>query len=178
MPTRAHQSKKTAPVEPKAKAGRPPTYDPKFAEQAAKLCRLGATDYELADFFSVDTRTIYRWKNTQEAFCQAVVIGKEANDQRVERSLFQRSVGYTYESEKVFQFQGKIVRAKTVEHVPPDPGAAFNWLKNRKPKDWRDIRQHEFGEAGDFDRMNDAELRKALKKEAAALGIADGDAAD
>lgn len=119
-------------------AGRPTSYKPEYAEQARKLCELGATDYELADFFGIDTRTIYRWKNTEPKFCQAVIVGKDKADDRVERALFNRAVGYTFESEKVFQHQGEIVRAPTTEHVPPDPGAAMNWLKNRRGDKWRD----------------------------------------
>jgi len=38
--------------------GRPSGYREEFAEQARKLCRLGATDKELADFFGVDEATI------------------------------------------------------------------------------------------------------------------------
>lgn len=125
------------------KAGRPTDYRPEFAEQAAKLCALGATDYELADFFGVNTATIYRWRNVHEQFCEAVRAGKERSDERVERALFNRSVGYSFESEKVFQHQGEIIRAPTVEHVPPDPGAAMNWLKNRKPDTWRDKQEIE-----------------------------------
>lgn len=124
-------------------AGRPKTYKAEFAGQAKKLCELGATDYELADFFGVDTRTVYRWKNTYDEFCQAVIVGKDKADDRVERALFNRAVGYTFESEKVFQFQGEVVRADTTEHVPPDPGAAMNWLKNRRGDKWRDKMDHE-----------------------------------
>jgi hypothetical protein len=124
-------------------AGRPTDYQPEYAAQARKLCEFGATDIELADFFEVDVRTIYRWRNSNEEFCQAVKVGKEACDDRVERSLFQRAVGYTFESEKVFQFQGQIVRTGTREHVPPDAGAAMNWLKNRRGDQWRDKQEHE-----------------------------------
>jgi hypothetical protein len=124
-------------------AGRPTAYKPEFAKQAQKLCKLGATDYELADFFGVNTVTIYRWRNTHEEFCKAVIVGKEELDQRVERSLYNRAVGYTYEGEKIFQFQGEIVRASTLEHIPPDAGAAMNWLKNRQPEKWRDKQEHE-----------------------------------
>ncbi|GMM93107.1 helix-turn-helix domain-containing protein [Qipengyuania sp. MTN3-11] len=123
--------------------GRPTDYSEDYPEQARKLCELGATDIELADFFQVDVRTIYRWKNTNEEFCQAVKVGKDACDDRVERSLYQRAVGYTFESEKVFQFQGQIVRAPTREHVPPEPGAAMNWLKNRRGEQWRDKQEYE-----------------------------------
>lgn len=136
--------------------GRPTGFKPEFSEQAQKLCKLGATDYELAGFFEVDTRTIYRWKNEFPVFCQAVIVGKEAADERVARSLFNRAVGYTFESEKVFQFQGKIVRASILEHVPPDPGAAFNWLKNRKPEEWRD--RSEMTIRRDVSNLSDHEL--------------------
>lgn len=123
-------------------AGRPTDYQPDFVEQANKLCKLGATDHELADFFAVDTSTIYRWKNSHPEFCEAVIVGKGAADERVARSLYNRAVGYTFESEKVFQFQGEVIRAPILEHVPPDPSAAFNWLKNRKPDEWRDKLEH------------------------------------
>lgn len=124
-------------------AGRPTAYKPEYAEQAAKLCALGATDFELADFFEVDTRTIYRWKNVHEEFCHALTCGKERADERVERALFNRAVGYSFESEKVFNHQGEVVRAPIVEHVPPDPSAAKLWLVNRKPDKWRDKQEHE-----------------------------------
>ena len=126
-----------------ATVGRPSTYKEEFAEQAAKLCELGATDRELADFFKVDTRTIYRWRNQHQEFCQAVIAGKGNADARVERALYNRAVGYTFDSEKIFQSQGEIIRAATLEHVPPDPGAAMNWLKNRQPDKWRDKQEHE-----------------------------------
>ncbi len=124
---------------------RPSKFKPEFVEQARKLCEFGATDIELADFFKVNVLTIYRWRNTNEEFCKAVHAGKDHADERVERAFYQRAVGYTFESEKVFQFQGAIVRADVREHVPPEPGAGFNWLKNRRGDRWRDkseVTQH------------------------------------
>jgi hypothetical protein len=127
--------------------GRPPYYRDEFAAQARKLCELGATDFELGEFFGVTTRTIYLWKNRHPKFCRAVKVGKVKADERVERALFNRAVGYSYESEKVFHFQGGIVRAPIVEHVVPDPGAALNWLKNRRWKVWGD-RAHDGPDGG------------------------------
>lgn len=128
---------------PKRGRGRPVSYRPEFVAQATRYCELGATDFELAKIFGVDTLTIYRWKNTYPDFCKAVQVGKEHADERVARSFFNRAVGYSFESEKVFQHQGAIIRATTVEHVPPDPGAALNWLKNRRPKEWRERKEVE-----------------------------------
>ena len=121
--------------------GRPSIYQPEFAEQAEKLCRLGATDMELADFFGVTTQTIHQWRNTREDFTEAVMAGKRHADERVVRSLYNRAVGYTFESEKVFNNQGEIIRVPIREHVPPEPGAAMNWLKNRRPDEWRERKE-------------------------------------
>ncbi len=123
-----------------AEKGRPSDFKDEFVEQAQALCKLGATDMELADFFKVDVRTIYRWKNSREDFCQAVTCGKDACDDRVERSLYNRAVGYDHEAVKIFMPTGaeKPVYAPYTEHIPPDPGAALNWLKNRRGEVWRD----------------------------------------
>lgn len=123
--------------------GRRTAYKPQYADQARKLCELGATDMELAEFFTIDIRTVYRWKHEHNEFCQAVIVGKESLDDRVERSLYQRAVGYSFNSEKIFHCQGSVTRADTIEHVPPDPGAALNWLKNRRGDKWRDKQDHE-----------------------------------
>mgnify|MGYP001184994973 CR=1 FL=1 len=128
--------------------GRPRAYDPSFAVEAQALCERGATDRELAEHFDVDTRTIYRWRNAFPEFCQAVVIGKDAADDRVERALYNRAVGYSFDSEKVFQAGGEIIRAPIVEHVPPDQGAALNWLKNRRGDKWRDKQEIDVNATG------------------------------
>ena len=36
------------------------------------------------------------------------------------------------------QFEGQVIRAQIVEHVPPDVGAIKLWLGNRRPDKWRD----------------------------------------
>lgn len=126
-----------------SEVGRPTVYQDTYVSQAEKLCQLGATDMEVAEFFEVDVRTIYRWKHEYADFCAATQAGKERADERVERALYNRAVGYSYDSEKLFQHQGTVIRADTREHVPPDPGAAMNWLKNRKPETWRDKQSHE-----------------------------------
>ena len=121
----------------------PSSYKADYAEQAAKLCELGATDEDLADFFHVAIRTIGNWKTSHPDFLDALKSGKEMADARVERSLYQRAVGYTYDTEKIFQNRGEVVRAETRTHMPPDVSAQIFWLKNRKPADWRDKQEIE-----------------------------------
>jgi hypothetical protein len=126
-------------------AGRPSSYKPEYAEQAVKLCSLGATDAELADFFNVTTVTIWRWQSAHVEFCNALKRGKDAADERVERSLYARATGYTHDAVKIFMPAGakKPVYAKYQEHVPPDVTAQIFWLKNRRRDEWRDKQEHE-----------------------------------
>jgi hypothetical protein len=145
--------------EPEHPGGRPSKYQSTFASQAAKLCDLGATDEDLADFFSVSVRTIARWKSQHEEFCQALKGDKAQADDRVERSLYQRAVGYTYDSEEVRVLRdGTVVRVPTRTHVPPDTTAMIFWLKNRRPDLWRD--KHEVEHTHRLSDMSDDDLAR------------------
>lgn len=126
-------------------AGRPSKYNEDYARQAEKLCLLGATDQELADFFEVDVRTIYRWKGDYPDFCHALKIAKEQADSRVERSLYQQAIGYEQDEVKIFMPAGaeKPVYAEFRAKVAPNVTAAIFWLKNRKSAEWRDKQQTE-----------------------------------
>lgn len=121
------------------KGGRPSSYAPGFVEVARRLCdKLGATDMDLARWFEVDERTIRRWRVEHPEFAAACKLGKDPADDRVERSLYHRAVGYTYEAEKIYCEGGKVTRVPYIEHVPPDAWSAFKWLINRRPDTWRD----------------------------------------
>lgn len=123
--------------------GRPTDYKPEYCEQAEKLCRLGATDIEIAEFFGVSVRTIHRWKAEHEEFCHSVKVGKEAADSRVERALYERASGFAYVEQQAIKIKTgphtEAVEIVEVERqVPPDTQAISFWLKNRKAADWRD----------------------------------------
>lgn len=147
------------PDHPEVGRGRPPKYKDTFASQAAKLCALGATDEDLADFFEVSVRTIGRWKTEHDEFCQALKADKAEADARVERSLYQRAVGYTFDSEEVRVLRdGEVVRVPTRTHVPPDTTAMIFWLKNRRPDLWRD--KHEVEHTHRLTDMSDDDLAR------------------
>jgi hypothetical protein len=131
--------------------GRPSKFKPEFVGQAAKLAALGATDREVAGFFEVNEATLNRWKLEHDDFCESLKTGKATADERVERSLYNRAVGYSFDSEKIFHFQGQVTRAPCVEHVSPDVTACIFWLKNRRPEQWR-----EKGEGGGSDALVEA----------------------
>lgn len=108
---------------------------------AQKAYELGATDLEVAEMLGIGERTLHEWKISKEDFAAVAKTGKAGADDRVELSLYRRAMGYTYQSEKVFQYQGEIVRAEVTEHVPPDTTAMIFWLKNRRREQWRDVKQ-------------------------------------
>jgi hypothetical protein len=120
--------------------GRPTAYRAAYAKQAKKLCTLGATDVDLAEFFEVSLSTILNWKAQHAGFLRALKPGKDVADDRVERSLYQKAIGYTFDSVKIFMPAGasEPVYAPHREHVPPDTTAAIFWLKNRRKVEWRD----------------------------------------
>lgn len=128
--------------------GRPTKFKAEFIKQAEKLCRLGATDIEVADFFGVDVRTIHRWKGVHEKFCHALKAGKDVSDERVERSLFSRAIGYEHDEVDIRVVGGEIVQTRIRKFYPPDTTAGIFWLKNRRPGEWREVKAVELSGPG------------------------------
>jgi len=121
-------------------AGRPTNYKKEYDEQAYKLCLLGATDKEMADFFGVSEVTFNAWKKKHPEFLKSLKEGKSVADANVAKSLYLRALGYYHPEDKIFNDNGEPLIVPTVKHYPPDPTAAIFWLKNRKPAEWRDKR--------------------------------------
>ena len=121
-------------------AGRPSPYKPEFARIAQRLCRNGATDIEVADILGISVRTFYRWCLLHDEFTAAVRVGKDAADDRVERALYQRAVGYEHVAEKIVTPKGGgHVVVPYMVHIPADVRAALHWLAIRRPKPWARI---------------------------------------
>ena len=118
-------------------------YDPsQHLEPAREMARRGATRVELADFFGVSIASVDLWAACHADFADALRVGRELADDRVERALYERCVGYTFDSEKVQyaaggpDVPGEWVRTPIREHAPPDTGAAFKWLERRRSAEW------------------------------------------
>jgi hypothetical protein len=118
--------------------GRPSAYKAEYAQVAKEMCKLGATDADLADAFDVAIATITNWKNTRPNFLAALKGGKHEVDNLVERSLLNRALGYSFDAVKIFCHDGEIIKVPYREHIPPDTTACIFWLKNRRPQEWRD----------------------------------------
>ena len=122
---------------------RPSKYKKEFAEQARKLCLLGATDKSLAEFFEVTESTINKWKVDHKEFSESIKKGKEIADAEVASKLFHRATGYEHPEDDIRSVNGEIVITPTVKHYAPDTTAAIFWLKNRQKDQWRDKQDHE-----------------------------------
>lgn len=120
--------------------GRPTKYQKAYDEQARKLCLLGYTDVQLADFFGVAESTIHKWKLDFPSFSEALKAGKANADAELALTLYERAKGgKRIVKQKVAD--GAIVDLE--EELPPDTTAIIFWLKNRQPKLWRNNPEQE-----------------------------------
>lgn len=126
-----------------AKTGRPTKYRDEYAEQARKLCLLGATNDDIAAFFDVGTTTVDRWIADHEPFRCAIKEGRIQADAVVSDRLYSRAIGFEQDEVKVFQYQGEPVIVPVRVRYAPDVTAQIFWLKNRQPDKWRDKQQVE-----------------------------------
>ncbi len=123
-------------------------YLPEFAEQARKLCALGAIDKDLAAFFGVTVLTVKNWRKAHPTFAQAAKEGREPADENVVRSLYRRALGYSHEDTDIRVVDKEIIETDIVKHYPPDTTACIFWLKNRLPEAWRELSRREHTGAG------------------------------
>ncbi len=117
---------------------RPTKYKQEYPAQAAKLCKLGATDAQLADFFGVAVSTVALWKVQYPEFSDAIKVPKAIADEAVEQSLYRRAMGYEHDEVDIRVVDHAIITTDIRKYYPPDSTAMIFWLKNRKPEQWRD----------------------------------------
>lgn len=100
--------------------------------------RDGLTDEQIAHNMGISITSLYKYKKEYPQFAKALKKGKAVIDYEVESSLLKRAMGYEYE-EKTYE-EGVLTK-RVVKQQAPDVTAQIFWLKNRKPKEWRD-KQH------------------------------------
>jgi len=123
--------------------GRPTKKRETHTQIAHNLAKTGHTIEEIAEIAGVCKATIYNWFAKDKKFLDAIKEGKPAAIKRMENSLFHRGVGYSHPEEKIFvhnigKGKVKVTKVKTTQQYPPDTAAAFIWLKNVNPENWRD----------------------------------------
>lgn len=120
--------------------GRPSDYSRIDLAEVRRFSKAGLTNDQIAELCEIAPSTFYLYQKEYPEFSEALKEGKEASDYRVQRALFERATGYVCPEEKVFYDSGRGIFATHIvlKHYPPDPTSMIFWLKNRKPKEWRD----------------------------------------
>lgn len=119
-------------------AGRPSKYDPEFCEIAHKLISSGSTNTEVAQALGVANSTLQLWLLEYPSFSESVKLARQSFDERVEKKLAERALGYSHPDTVFHVIDNEVVATETVKYYPPDTAAAFIWLKNRRPREWKD----------------------------------------
>ena len=118
--------------------------------------RDGLTNGQIANNIGIDERTLYRWKEKESLICQSLKKGREVADYEVENALFKRALGYTIQiNEQKIEKDGCVHDTIRDMHVPADTTAQIYWLKNRKPKEWRDKVEQEITSFNRYNIVND-----------------------
>lgn len=122
-------------------AGRPTKFEPEFCQQAKLLCKLGATNDDMAEFFGVHVSTFHDWRKANPELDEAIKLGRIVADSKVADSLYKRARGYRHKAIKHFIHEGCVIAEEYIEHYPPDTAACIFWLKNRRPDLWQDKKE-------------------------------------
>lgn len=106
--------------------------------------RSGLTDEQIAHNMNIHVSTLYDYKNKYPSISESLKKGKEVVDFEVENALLKKALGYTVtlNKQKVTK-DGDVVDTKEDVHIAPDTTAQIFWLKNRKPKEWREKQNYD-----------------------------------
>lgn len=113
--------------------------------------RDGLTDEQIASNMGIVRSTLSEWKKKYKDISDTLKSNKDVADRQVENELFNKATGFTRVITKPIKIKNieydngkKILETETIKYVeeevyfPPDTTAQIFWLKNRKPKEWRD----------------------------------------
>lgn len=149
--------------------GRPSKYESHVKPKLNTIkawARNGLTDIQMANNLGIAKDTFIEYKKQYSDLADAVKHNKDDADLEVENALFKSAQGFYYTTQEVTK-QGDIIIVE--KYQPPSNTAQIFWLKNRKPKDWRD--KQEVSHDGTmninnpFDKLTTEELKKLINNE-------------
>lgn len=107
--------------------------------------RDGLTNEQIAENLGIGKTTFYKMIKEHSELSEHLKKGKEVIDYEVENALLKRALGYKYEEKtyesihnKELDIYTERLTKRVTKQVAPDTTALIFWLKNRKPKQWRD----------------------------------------
>jgi len=143
---------------------------PNHLDQVRAIAMRGVTEEQMSELLDISETQIGRWKKEYPAFQKALENGYTDADVAVFGSLYQTAVCYSHDEEKIFQWDGEIIRAQTIKHHKPDVAAIKLWITNRQREHWKDRQQ--VGVHGGADDNSPLGLRDETKLEVMASILA------
>ncbi|WP_025686004.1 hypothetical protein [Paenibacillus maysiensis] len=128
-------------------AGRPSKYESHVQPKLLLIeawARDGLTEADICKNLDVGKDAFISYKKEYPELVEALKNGKEVIDVMVENALLKAALGYEYVEDGV----GKDGVYSLTKYAHPNTTALIFWLKNRKPKSWRD--KQEIGLDGDL----------------------------
>lgn len=130
----------------KGAMGRPTDFAEEKVAEAAELALQGLTEAEIAKRMGIDRVTLYRWRMLHENLRNTLKGAKDAADDRVELSMYQKAMGYDFVEQQAIKVKlNKDVEGvevvEVVRHQPADTTAGIFWLKNRRREGWTDTQR-------------------------------------
>lgn len=112
--------------------------------------RDGLTIEQICHNLDISKTTFYKYMEEHSELSERLKKGKEVVDIEVENALLKRALGYTFNevtqeqvmNKETGEYELQITKVVKKE-VNPDTTAQIFWLKNRKPKQWRDKQELE-----------------------------------
>jgi len=113
----------------------------------------GLSNEQIAHNIGIVSSTFYKWKLEFPEISEALKKSKEVADREVENAMHKSANGYfveeikeIIEKDEMGKDRKRIERSK--KWIPPNATAQIFWLKNRKPKEWRDKQEHDLNHNG------------------------------
>ena len=130
-------------VKEKNKGGRPSKFSQIDMRQLEIVTKKGFTDDEISELFGITKQTLNNYKKENPKFFDSLKDWKLEADNEVEKSLYERAKGYKGKDVNVSYKNDTVTFTEYDKFYPPDPTSMIFWLKNRKPKEWRE--RHDLG---------------------------------
>lgn len=106
--------------------------------------RDGLSYQQIADRIGITDRILKRWREEHPEINEALRVGKELLDYKVENALLKAALGYTTKEIKVTLgkkiISGEtftVLKETTTKEVGPNAVACLAWLNNRKHEQWK-----------------------------------------